>query len=251
MSPLVADSPPRAVRRAAPAALKRTDRPPAAAPLDRDTRMKPSAGRVVLGGANWAVYRALREDPRNDRFKLTYDGPTGRLEIEMSKGPLHESVSCLLAYFVMAFRLAGGPKFRALGAVTLNREDLDRGLDSDESFYIANLDRAPELRANALDLNGGAPPPDLAVEVDVTSPGVSKLPIYAALGVPEVWVWDAADDSLTARRLNDGGGYEVVTASVELPGFPLAVAAELIRDRGGRDDGELQAAFAERLRSAG
>ena len=81
----------------------------------------------------------------------------------------------------------------------------------------------------------------------MTSPGVAKLPIYAALGVPEVWVWDAADDSLTARRLTDAGEYETVTASVELPDFPLTAAADLVRDRGGRDAGALQAAFAQRL----
>ena len=239
------------------------DAPPTAAPATRRGRARPIArpqpsprpqssvgGRFVLGGLNWQAYRGIRDDPGNARFKFTYDGPTGRLEVEMPQGPRHESVACVLAFFVIAFRQAGGPRFRATGTVTLDREDLDRGLECDKSFYIANLDYAPDLDANTLDLTHH-PPPDLAVEVDVTSPGVSKLPIFAALGVPEVWVWDAENESLTARRLGDAGEFVIVSESVELPGFPLAVAAELIRDRGDRDDGELQAAFAERLRAAG
>ncbi|QDT15363.1 Uma2 family endonuclease [Alienimonas californiensis] len=238
---LLADSPPLA----APAVRRGSTAP--VPPRDRVTAPAP-AGRCVLAGANWEMYRRLRDEPANARFKLTYDGPSGRLEIEMPQGPLHESVARLIAYFVMAFRQSGGPRFRATGGVTLGREDLDRGLECDESFYISSLDDAPDLDANTLDLSSGALPPDLAIEVDVTSPGVEKLPIYAALGVPEVWVWNAADGSLAAHRLSESGGYAVTADSVELPGFPLAVAAELIRTRGDRDDGELQAAFAERLR---
>ena len=85
------------------------------------------------------------------------------------------------------------------------------------------------------------------MEVDVSSPGVAKLPLYARLGVPEVWVWDHETDDLTARRLGDAGTYAIVTESVELPGFPLATAAELIRGWDGRDDGALEEAFAARL----
>ena len=251
MSPLVADSPPRTARRAAPVRPQPANREPAAAPGVRDTWAKPFTGRVVLGGADWSVYRALRDDPRNERLKFTYDGPTGRLEVEMPTGARHERVSRLLAYFIVAFERAGGPRSASTGAVTLDREDLDRGLECDESFYISHFADAPSPETDLIDLSGGQPPPDLAVEVDVTSPGVSKLPIYAALGVPEVWVWDAADDSLTARRLTDAGDDKIVKDSVELPGFPLTVAADLIRDRGGRGDGESQAAFAERLRSPG
>ena len=242
----------------APPAPSRSDPRPAAPPPVRERapagRADPVGGRftlggrLVLGGANWATYRRLRDAPANARYKFTYDGPTGRLEIEMPQGVLHESVSRLLAYFVMAFRQVGGPRFRATGALTLDRADLDRGLECDESFYITHLADFPDPVPNLLDLSGGQRPPDLAVEVDVTSPGIDKLPIYAALGVPEVWVWDADDESLTARRLAESGEYVIVADSVELPGFPLAVAAELIRDRGDRDDGDLQAAFAERLR---
>ena len=226
------------------------DRPPEAAPPpERGFTFvrRPSVDRVVLGGADWAMYRRLRDAPENDGFKITYDGPLGLLEIEMSEGPLHASTSHLIGLLITAFGLERSVDLKGLGAVTLNRRDLDRGLEADETFYVRSLPDAPDLTTNALDLNAGSPP-DIAVEVDVTSPGLSKLPIYAALGVPEVWVWDAADRSLTVRRLAENR-YEVVDASGELPGFPVAAAAEAIRDRVDRPDTALMRAFAERLRA--
>ena len=236
------DRPPRTRR---PTAARPSSPEPFPPPVDPRFQKMPH-GRLVLGGATWAVYRALRDAPENDRFKMTYDGPAGLLEIEMGEGPLHATVGAMLAVFVQAFRRERGLRVWCVGCVTLAREDLDRGLESDGCFYVGGVDAAPDLTANMLDLDAGAPP-DLAIEVDVTSPGVSKLPGYAALGVPEVWVWNAADGRLTARRLDGDGGYEVVAESRELPGFPLAAAADLIRDRGGRDDGELEAAFVARL----
>ena len=213
-------------------------------------RSRAAGGRFVLYGIDWPTYRRLREAPEHAGYRFTFDGPTGRLEVQVANGPFHESICRLLAYFVMTFRQHGGPPFWPTGAVTLDREDLDRGLDCDESFYLRTRDGAPDLDANTLDLSGGRRPPDLAIEVDVTSRGVDKLPIYAALGVPEAWVWDAADGSLVARRLSGSGEYEIVADSVALPGFPLALAAELIRNRGTRDAGALQAALAERLAAA-
>ena len=220
--------------------------PPAARrrpPIPRD--------RFVLHDVDWRAYRRLRASPENAGYRFTFDGPTGRLEVRVSNGPLHESVCRLLYEFVSAFRQAGGPAFWPTGAVTLDREDLGRGLDCDESFYLESLEGAPDLTTNALDLSDGLRPPDLAVEVDVTSRGVRKLPIYAALGVPEVWVWDARADTLTARRLSAAGEFRSVGESVALPGFPLAAAGELIRGRGGRDAGALREAFAAGLEPAG
>ena len=74
----------------------------------------------------------------------------------------------------------------------MSREDLDRGCEPDESFYITNVDRRPTGRG-MLDLAGEDVPPDLVVEVDVSNPSVPKRPIYAALGVPEVWTWGRRD----------------------------------------------------------
>ena len=43
------------------------------------------------------------------------------------------------------------------------------------------------------------PPPDLAIEVDISRSSIDKLGIYADLGVPELWFYDG--QSLVVRRL--------------------------------------------------
>ena len=203
--------------------------------------------RAVRRGVVWAEYVALADDPAWVSKRITYDGPAGGLlEVEMGEGPLHGSVCELVPDFIKSFCRARRIRRRAFGSLALRRQDLDRGLDTDRSFYLTRVADAPPRTRSHIDLDR-FPPPDLCLEVDVTSPGVSKLPIYAALGVPEVWVWSAATGMLVARRLA-GGGYEVVDDSVELPGFPLVAAAGLVADPGGRSDEELLEAFEAHLR---
>ena len=36
------------------------------------------------------------------------------------------------------------------------------------------------------------PPPDLTIEIDISSPSVAKEPFYAALGVREIWRSDGS-----------------------------------------------------------
>ena len=199
----------------------------------------------MLRGVTWDQYVAHREKPENDHLKMTFDGPRGLLEIEMAQGLLHEAVADLIRMFIRAFARSRRIGVSGTGSVTVDSEASDRGLEGDVSFYIKN--RAAVAGRERLDLDAGDPPPDLSVEVDVTSPGVRKLPIYAALGVPEVWVWDARDGSLIARRRVDAESFEVVAGSVELPGFPLELAAELIRRRAEMEEYELLDEFESRL----
>ncbi|MFH5804842.1 Uma2 family endonuclease [Alienimonas sp. DA493] len=221
--------------------------PPALAPprLASVDSTPPPGTRFVLEGVNWATYVRLADAPGNDRFKFTFDEPTGRLEIEMPNGFLHESASATLALLVSTFAREFGIRTKASGSLSLRRRRRG-GADADESFYISSFDRLPAPRTNLLDLERDLPP-DLVIEVDVTSPGVAKLPIYARLGVKEVWVW--AEGALACHRLNDAGEYETASDSGELPGFPLAFAAELLRERPDAADGELQDALIERLRA--
>ena len=208
---------------AEPTARRRV-RPAPADPPPAPPRVRPQpGGRATLAGVTWGQYAAFRDDPANDGRKLTYDGPAGGLlEIE-TPGELHEATTHLLGLLISAFAEERRVALRAEGATTWNRKDLARGLEGDQVYYIARFDA---VRGRRVSLDDGDPPPDLAVEIDVSNPGVSKLPIYAALGVPEVWVW--ADGAIAVRRLNDAGDYQVVDRSAALPGFPLALAAALL-----------------------
>ena len=230
----------------------RTRREPAAPPTGATAEALPE--RLRLSGVSWAEYERLDADPAYDGKRFTYDARTGELEIELVNGPLHETVSRLLLMFARVWRRERGVRLRATGSMSLVRGGIGR-CDPDESLYVAHVADVPPMREGVLDLDGpdgsgGGVPPDVAMEVDVSSPGVAKLPIYHGLRVPEVWVWDHATGVLTAHRRREAGGWEGRTGeSVELPGFPLAAAAELIRGWDGSDDGALEDAFADRLRA--
>ena len=64
------------------------------------------------------------------------------------------------------------------------------GIESDNCFYFQS--EALIRGKLQLDLNQD-PPPDLALEIDVTSKSLNRFPIYARLGVPEIWSYDAGE----------------------------------------------------------
>jgi len=85
-------------------------------------------------------------------------------------------------------------------------------LQPDEAYYVAN---EPEVRGKDTYTPDVDPPPDLAVEVDVTSNSLGRLPIYAAIGVPEIWRHDA--DQLRFHALTPDGEYREIERSLAFP----------------------------------
>lgn len=76
---------------------------------------------------------------------------------------------------------------RNLGSTTFKRGDLQRGFEPDSCFYLQNEERVRGKTGIDLAVD---PPPDLVVESGITSPSLDTLPIYARVGVPEVWRYD-------------------------------------------------------------
>lgn len=111
---------------------------------------------------------------------------------------LHEFIKHLLERIIIALTEELNLKVRGVGSVTLNREDLARGVELDSGFYIQN---ASCIRGRNLDLAHN-PPPDLAVEIDITSPSTRRLQIYQSLQVPEVWRCTA--QAIEIKRFEDG-----------------------------------------------
>jgi Uma2 family endonuclease len=170
----------------------------------------------LLQGQSWQDYeRVLAERDRlGRRYRISYD--RGVLEI-MSNSAAHERWKKLISSLLEAYCVAAGIPFAALGQWTFRREDLDRGLDPDECYYFRN---EPLVRGRTdLDLTAD-PPPDLAIEVEVTRKVVDRLAIYAELGVPEVWRYDGS--ALTVLLLGPDGEYKPATASWAIPSLPLA-----------------------------
>lgn len=137
--------------------------------------------RVTLHGLNWQAYQQiLTALPQTRAARLTYD--RGTLEISM---PLedHEFSGRLIERFILILVVELGMKIKTMGSTTLDREDLDRGAEPDNAYYIQNQ---PRVAGRQVDLTQD-PPPDLIVEVDITHTDIDKNRLYASMGVPEFW----------------------------------------------------------------
>jgi Uma2 family endonuclease len=188
--------------------------------------------RFVVHGVNWQTYEKTLEAFGDQPIRITYD--RGSLEL-MSPLPIHEiykrCLGLLLAVLDSELKIA----IKGLASTTFRRRDLDRGLEPDECFYVGKLDRIHDWGNVDLSID---PPPDLALEVDVTRSCLNRLEIYAALGVSEVWRFDGEDWHI--HCLNAKEAYEEHRQSKVLPFVDLAeVTPFLERTAGGASDGEL------------
>ena len=183
-----------------------------------ETVNSPAEQRVVLHNVRWETYeRLLAEHADSSAPRFTYD--RGELEI-MSPSPEHERVNRRLAQLVLALTEEMGVEAEDLGSTTFRREDLKRGFEPDSCFYIEN--EGLIYGKDRVDLSVD-PPPDLVIEIDITSPSISKLPIYAQMGVPEVWRYDG--ERLTMWKL-EGSRYTEITESLTLPSLTNAVVSD-------------------------
>lgn len=182
-----------------------------------ETVRSPAEQRVVLHNVRWETYeRLLAEHADSSAPRFTYD--RGELEI-MSPSPEHERVNRRLAQLVLALTEEMGIEAEDLGSTTFRREDLERGFEPDSCFYIENEDLVHGKDRVDLSVD---PPPDLVIEVDITSPSINRMPIYAQMGVPEVWRYDG--ERLTIWGL-EGSRYSGIMASLALPSVTSAVVS--------------------------
>jgi Uma2 family endonuclease len=180
--------------------------------------------RILLHGISWETYESLRDAEENYHLRMTYD--RGALEI-MSPSRKHERISYLVGRMIDQWTLFRKIEIAAGRNTTFRRQDLKRGLEPDNCYWVTH---EPQMRSkDNVDLRFD-PPPDLVLEVDVTWSSIPKMPIYAALGVPEVWHWNDKD-VLEVLRLGKGKKYKACPDSHELPKFPFAIATELIGQR--------------------
>jgi Uma2 family endonuclease len=196
---------------------------------------------AVLYEIDWTTYtRLLRTFEKSGRrVRLTYD--RGTLEI-MSPLWEHERPSYLFGSFIDVLtdelnlpRLSGG-------SVTLRRKKKHRGLEPDKCYWIASSPRLQGKRK--LDLRTD-PPPDLAIEVDVTSSSMNRMGIYAALGLPEVW--RLTKEGLTFHIL-EAGKYQVRPNSLSFPTLAAAELSGFLAQVGQADDTTLVRQFREWVR---
>jgi Uma2 family endonuclease len=161
--------------------------------------------RVILDNISWETYQRLMEE-RGERPKPRYTYDRGRLEIMVTSYE-HENLTHVIALLVEL--LAGELEMDIEGAAstTFQREDLAQGFEPDASFY---LQHAADIRGQKqIDLHID-PAPELVIEIDITHPSLNKFPIFAGLGIPEVWRYHR--QALTIFKL-EGGSYRAHAAS--------------------------------------
>jgi Uma2 family endonuclease len=170
---------------------------------------------MQISGVNWESYIALMQelgDPRSTRIAYA----NGVLEIRMP-GQHHEVLNRALAAIVLTLAEELGYDFNDLGSMTINRPELSRGLEPDSCFYIQNAQAGQGLGTTiANDL-----PPDLALEIDIAHRSDTKLSIYQALRVPEVWLYQG--DQVKIKHLDQGQYVEALTSRA----FPIVSANQL------------------------
>lgn len=149
------------------------------------TTSTPAEQRTILKNISWPTFEAILRDTGEDRgWRFAYD--QGTLEI---MAPLfeHENPKIQLDRLIVILAEELGIEIKSAGSMTLKREDLKKGIEPDNCYYIQN---ESALRGRqTLDLKTDLPP-DLAVEIDITSSSVNKFGIYSALGIPELWKYN-------------------------------------------------------------
>lgn len=170
---------------------------------------------IRISGLTWVGYEALLQELGEDRStRVAY--AEGVLEIRMPGQP-HEAVNRVLAAIALTLAEELGLEFNDLGSMTLNRPDLNRGVEPDSCFYIQNAQAGQGLGA----VISEQLPPDLAVEVDIANRSDSKMSIYQAMGVPEVWLYQ--DQRLQIKQLQAEGFIDVATSRA----FPAVTSEQL------------------------
>jgi Uma2 family endonuclease len=164
--------------------------------------------RFTVYGVSWKAYVAIRKAFDRPSLRLSYLG--GALEF-MSPSDLHESFKKRIARLIELFALERDVPLYGYGSTTFRRRAREAGLEPDECYVLGR-----EL----------VKVPDLAIEVALTSGGVSKLEIYARLGVREVWFWTEAGFTLHALT---GPGYEQIQASGLIPQLDVELLSRYVR----------------------
>jgi len=188
-----------------------------AAPVAREQRLR-------LSCVDWKTYQTLLHALDGRHLRMTYC--QGELEI-MTTSSAHERLKTLLARLVEALTEELNVPVLGLGSMTFDREDLERGLEPDECWYIAHELDVRSKEQLDMDVD---PPPDLVVEIEVSRSVLDRLSIFAHLGVPEIWRYDG--ERLRVLVLGADNRYGEVPNSPTFPNIPISGFSDHLKLQG-------------------
>lgn len=171
---------------------------------------------IQLSGISWQTYETLLAELSQRRLRLTYN--CGNLEI-IAPSPEHEGFKKVMGRFVETLAEELEVRIEPLGSTTFKRPELI-GAEPDECFYIQNISAIKGQKRLDMDRD---PPPDLVVEIDLTSSSENSWQVYADLGVPEVWIYNGSQFRI--KRLEN---QRYVDCDRSLA-FPSVAVLEMVR----------------------
>jgi Uma2 family endonuclease len=196
---------------------------------------------IVIHGVSWAYYEQTLKEIGKQPIRVAFlDGAIELFELQ----PEEERRGMAIAALVVTLAVERRIPLKCLGSTTFRREDKDAGSEPDECFYFNDVESFRGIkRFDPLVQRA----PDLWVEVDVLNPSVAREPIYARLGVPEIWRY--SNDRLVVRLLTPDGVYADSATSLALPFLPMAAFAKFIPRWIEEDEIRVLAEFREWVRS--
>jgi Uma2 family endonuclease len=196
---------------------------------------------MVLPHISWETFERVLDEIGETHYRVTY--LRGRLEF-MTISFEHDSYGEWMSRLIYLVALELGTHLCSGGSTTLKLALKNAALEPDRCFWIKNAHRMRGKKQwDAL----ADPPPDLAVEIDITSSWLDRLEIYAALKVPEIWRFDG--ETLKLLVLGASGKYKERTKSVAFPTLPMDDFVRFVKRLGSVDEIPLGQEFTEWLRS--
>jgi len=190
---------------------------------------------LILQGLTWQDYLAISESLADRRFRISF--ADNEMEILMPS-MIHEFWADLLGDLIKALAAEFKIPVISLRSMTWTREDLEKAVEPDNCYYLTSAPRM--LGKTTVDL-AVDPPPDLAIEIEVSRGSGRQLSIYAAMGVPEVWRCDT--EEVTVHQLTAEGDYEVSPHSRYFPRMPMNEFTRFIGMRDRLFDNDIVDAF--------
>jgi Uma2 family endonuclease len=169
--------------------------------------------RFVFDDVDWSFYEQVLRAVGDRRIFVTYF--RGILEV-MSPSYEHDWSAERLSMLIRIVCDELDVEVVGAGSTTFRRRRVSAGLEPDRGFYIGNVKAI--LGKRRIDLNSD-PPPDLAIEVEISRRIGERQSVYEALRVPELWRYSRR--GLRVLQLSVTGRYLEQGHSAAFPALPL------------------------------
>lgn len=184
----------------------------------------PIGSTLVLHDFSWDEYEHLMKAWENrPALRVSYD--SGCLEVVSNPGK-HENCSRSIDAIVREYCEVHGFGTECYGHLTWQKKTALKGVEPDSCYYVVDVERSIGLDEGNLDKEG-VYPPDIAVEIDFSTHSLRKLPIFSALRVPEVWLYQRGSMRFFLLR---GDSYVEGSGSVILPGLTQIVVDRALQE---------------------